>query len=556
MAEGAMQVPTASSDVQKQRTSGKYIMKSNRCAFRRYLLSASFASLVGLPAMAQHIVMAVDPGSAESNLYWETIGGLITPNMQSLVGNDPVTGVYDNSGLAESWEHNEDFTSWTFTLKENAAFSGDWGPVTAADVVHSVGLHIGESSRLSGIQALRDARVTALGERQVRFDLANPDPDFLFMHAGRAVLVIYSKAQFDAEGLEGYAANPAGSGPFTFVSRDLANTLRLDAVEDYWGGVDVSYDTLELRFVGEPATRLAMVLAGEADIVSLPRELQPEAVAAGNEIIASAQASMQSALVLSGLFLDPAGPASDLNLPWQDIRVREAMNRALDREALIEILYDGRAEPLVAFSMDPRFDGYAADLADKFEANYGYDPDRARALLAEAGYPEAFANPVIPIIATALGGSPEFGLMAELAQALFAEVGLQAEIREMDWPTLQNARLGFTADFVHPMRNAPVRPNAIGVLASYTSQLSPAYSVGSAELNAMGDRLIANHVPAERAEIVSEMFTYIFDNYTHLPIATVSAEVVVNPERVLGWSFPGASSSGYSHFHLIETAAD
>ena len=526
-----------------------------RCgAMRRGLIAVSIIALLCGAAQAQDLVLAIDPGSAESNLYWETIGGLIPPNMQTLVGNDLETGVYDTSALAESWEHNEDFTSWTFTIKAGAEFNGDWGPVTAADVVHSVELHTGGDSRLSGIQALRDATVTAVDERTVRFDLPAPDPDFLFLHAGRAVLVIYSKAQFDAEGLDGYAANPAGSGPYAFVSRDLANTLKFDVIADHWSGQTIDHDSLEIRFVGEPATRLAMLLSEEADIVSLPRELQQDAVAQGHEIIASAQAAMQSALVFSGLFMDPAGPAAELKLPWQDIRIREAMNRALDRQAMIDILYDGRAEPLVVFAMDPRFDGYAPELAERFDEAYGFDPDRARALLAEAGYPAAFENPVIPVVATALGGSPEFGLMAELTQALLGEVGFQTEIREMDWPTLQNARLGFTADFVHPMRNAPVRPNAIGVLASHTTHLSPAYSIGSADLDAMGKTLIQTRDPEQRTGIIRDMFTLVFDNYAHMPVATVSAEVVVNPERIASWEFPGASSSGFSHFHLIEAA--
>ncbi|MGD7428472.1 hypothetical protein, partial [Ralstonia pseudosolanacearum] len=113
---------------------------------------------------------------------------------------------------------------------------------------------------------------------------------------------------------------------------------------------------------------------------------------------------------------------------------------------------------------------------------------------------------------------------------------------------------GFTADFVHPMRNAPVRPNGIGVLASHATQLSPAYSIGSAELDEMGDDLLQTHDAEARAELMERMFTFVFDNYAHMPIATVSAEVVVNPARISGWQFPGASGLGISHFHLIETA--
>jgi len=514
-------------------------------------LAASLLAFGLVAAKAQTITIAIDPGSAESNLYWETVGGLIPPNLQTLVGNDPQTGAYDNSALAESWEHNEDFTAWTFTLKEQARFSHDWGKVTAEDVAQSVILHVGEDSRLGSIQGLRDAKVEALDERTVRFTLPAPNPDFLFFHAGRALLTIYSKAQYDAQGLEGLAKLPAGSGPFQFESRDLSGNLNFKVEHDHWSGIDINYDRLEFKFVAEPATRLAMLLAGEADIVSLPRELQPDAISAGHKILTSTQAAQQSAIVMSGLFLDDEGYAAEQNLPWRDIRVREALNRAIDRQAMIDVLYDGRAAILPVWSMDPRFDGYVPELAERFEADYGYDPERARALLVEAGYPEKFEHPVIPVVATALGGSPEFGLMAELAHSFFTQVGLQAEIREMDWPSLQNARLGLKADFLHPQRNAPVRPNALGIQMGFTSHLSPAFSIGSAELNQMGASLIGEHDPARRDQILKNMFEFIFNNYTHIPIATIFAEVTVNPQRVDNWLFPGASSTGLSHFELI-----
>jgi len=526
--------------------------------FRRGLVAIATSLMIGNltfgAVQAQNIIIAIDPGASESNLYWETVGGLIPPNLQTLVGNDPKTGAYDNSALAESWQHNDDFTSWTFVLKADARFHDDWGKVTAADVVHSAALHTGEDSRLSGIQGLRDATVVAIDERTVRFDLAAPNPDFLFFHAGRALLTIYSKAQYEAQGLAGYNSKPAGSGPFAFVARDLSGNLTFDVLHDHWSGIDINYDSLEFRFVGEPATRLAMLRAGEADIVSLPRELQPEAQAAGNQILTSAQAAQQSALVMGGLFMDDQNFAAEHNLPWRDIRVREAMNRALDRQAMIDVLYDGRADILPVWSMDPRFDGYAPQLAARFESAYGYDPERARALLAEAGYPSKFDNPTIPIVATALGGSPEFGLMAELAHSFFTQVGLQAEIREMDWPSIQNARLGFSAGFIHPQRNAPVRPNAIGVQAGFTSQLSPAYSIGSEELNQMGAALIGEHDSAKRNQIMENMFEFIFVNYAHIPVATVFAEVTVNSKTIAGWDFPGASSTGLSHFERIRAA--
>ncbi len=254
--------------------------------------------------------------------------------------------------------------------------------------------------------------------------------------AKRGSMEIYSKAQFDAEGLEGYQRRPAGTGPYQFVERRMGEGLLFERVPDHWQGVEPDFAELQLRWVPEPATKLAMLLTGEAHIVDLPRELHAQALAEGMAIVASTQPGMITGAIFNGLYQRTGDEAFDPEVPWTDVRVREAMNRALDRETMIDVLYEGRAEAVPSWLMDPRNEGYVPGLAERFEGMYGYDPDRARELLAEAGYPDAFARPVVPIIASTLAGNPEFGAMAELLQVYFEEIGLGTEIREMDWPTL------------------------------------------------------------------------------------------------------------------------
>jgi len=88
------------------------------------LFTATFA--FGQPAAAQDITLMMTPPSVETTLYWATPGdATLRPAFQGLVGHDPETGFYDTSGLASSWEHNDDFTQWTFTLHEDAEFHDD-----------------------------------------------------------------------------------------------------------------------------------------------------------------------------------------------------------------------------------------------------------------------------------------------------------------------------------------------------------------------------------------------------------------------------------------------
>ena len=167
-------------------------------------------------------------------------------------------------------------------------------------------------------------------------------------------------------------------------------------------------------------------------------------------------------------------------------------------------------------------------------------------------YPDAFDNPTIPLVVTSLAGNPEFAQMAELVQAYLDVVGIQTEMREQDWATGNTAIRGFTADFVTPMRNAPVRPSALGVQIFFTEHASPHLNIGDPEINALGGKLLTETDPAARDALLQEMFTGIFDAYAHIPMAAVPASVVVNSDLVGGWSFPGSPSSGLSHYELIE----
>ncbi len=103
------------------------------------------------------------------------------------------------------------------------------------------------------------------------------------------------------------------------------------------------------------------------------------------------------------------------------------------------------------------------------------------------------------------------------------------------------------------MRNAPVRPGALGFQIFFTKHASPHLDIGDPELNEMGGQLIGETDPKARASLLEAMYTRIFDSYAHLPMATVPAAVVVNDDLIEGWTFPGATSSGLSHFQLIET---
>jgi peptide/nickel transport system substrate-binding protein len=520
---------------------------------------AGSTALSGLQdAAAQEVrrlVVAMDPPSVDSTRFWTTPGDLgPDASVPRLVGNDPVTGEYDGSGLAESWEHNEDFTTWTFRLHPDAEWHFGFGPVTAEDVAHSYELHTVPEATGAGVDQLRGATTEIIDDHTIAFHFEEPRVGFLFVLAGRGAMYVYSKAQHDAEGDEGYETRPAGTGPYQFVEARVGEGWYFERVEDHWAGIEPDFDEIELRWTPEPATKLAMLLAGEAHIAHLPRELQADALDGGMEIVASQNPAMQVTVMLNGLYLKSGDEAARPDLPWADVRVREAMNRALNREELFEVLYDGRAEQLVRYGMDPRHEGFVQELVDRFDDEYGYDPERAKELLAEAGYPDAFPEPVIPLISTFVTGNPEFPVLAELLQIYFEEIGLQTEIQEMDWAALAALGRGRQSYVVHGIRNAPIRPTQVHLVNSYTSGGSVYHGFEDDTIQALIDELVPTIDPDERDRIAGEAFTYLYEQYSDLPLAALAAEVAVNPEVVAGWTFPGATSSGLSHWELVEAA--
>jgi peptide/nickel transport system substrate-binding protein len=504
-------------------------------------------------AATDRVILAFNPPTQETNLFWHGIGEKM-PSMQSLVGNDPLTGAYDNSELAAEWSANEAFTEWTFRLHEDAEFHHGWGPVTSADVIHSYELHTGPDSTIVALAQLRAEEVEALDDHTVVFRFAEPRTDYTFQHAGRGAMVVYSKAQYDAEGIDGYHSKPAGTAAYQYVERRVGEGILFEAVPDHWQGVTPDFPELYIRFAGEPATKLALLLAGEAHIVDLPREIQGEALGAGKTTIASQNPAMHTGAFFKGVYNRTGDEAHRPDLPWGDVRIREAMNRALDREQMIEILYDGRAEPVARWGMHPPHEGYVPELAERFEEMYGYDPDRARELLAEAGYPDAFPDPVVPIIVTALTGNPEFATMAELLQVFFEDIGLQTEMREMDWASLGALARAREDYVIAPSRNAPIRPSEAGIVNFFTTRGTPYGGLEDDTIEGLADALQNEIDPDERQRLAAEAWTYLFDIYADIPLAALHFELSVDPTVVADWTFPGVTTNSVSHYHLIKAA--
>ena len=198
---------------------------------------------------------------------------------------------------------------------------------------------------------------------------------------------------------------PAGTGSYQYGGRRLGESIWYEKIEgEHWNGEDPDFQELEWVWAAEQFTRLSMLLAGEVQGADLAREVQVDALNAGMRIVSSNNENNQSFGIFGGSYLNTGNQYYDGPIPWHDARVREAMNRAIDREAIIDTIYQSRATPVVVPLYAPFTEGWSERWVEEFDERYGYDPERSIELLAEAGYEPG--EVVIESWSTVIPGNP------------------------------------------------------------------------------------------------------------------------------------------------------
>src|SRR6266446_3475923 len=328
----------------------------------------------------------------------------------------PLPGERMGNSLAASWTESPDGLTYAFTLRPNLKFhNGD--PCTAEDVQFSF-----ERYKGSGATELhaKVKSVEVVDSLTVRFHLHAPWPDFMTFYGTTATAagLVVPKHYLQQVGEDGFKKHPIGLGPYTFISHVPGVELVLEAYEGYWRHPP-HVKRLIMKGVPEDATRLAMLKKGEADIaIAFLDGAVAEAVQRDPQLtlVATRHASMQWLE-----FADQWDPTS----PWHDRRVRLAANYALDRQAINDAACLGFCPP--AGVIVPR----VMDFALQTEP-IPYDPQKAKQLLAEAGYRHGFeAGDFTP--------NPGFPTVAEAVVNYLNAVGIRVRLRTMERATFLSA---------------------------------------------------------------------------------------------------------------------
>jgi len=351
------------------------------------------------------------------------------------------------TGLAETWDIKSTAgggADWTFNLREGVLFHKDWGELTAEDVKSSLTEFLKEGSTNPGTGDLtrwfgKDANnIEITGEHSLVVHSPQVDAGIwgsLARISDRG-FNISSKKHMESVGDEGFQQGPVGTGPWEFVEQKKGERVTLNARLEHWRQVPY-FATLNIFIVPEPSTQIAMVRTGMVDISAIPTKLKGEVEQAGIRIIRSTN-TLEYFVNFGGLFLT-SRPLYDTDVPWagenpmdeKPRMVREALNLAVDKEAIIESILLGEGSPAaVTFN----FGGPGTPWWNPKWKPYPYDPTRAKELLTQAGYPDGFTTGFWMV-----SGEINTIDVAEVVASYWEQVGIKVERRVAEYrPTLRS----------------------------------------------------------------------------------------------------------------------
>lgn len=367
------------------------------------LLAAAVAFGAASASIAAEIVVGIgaEPATLDPQALDDGAERAINDNVYETLYVRDVAGNLA-PGLAVDLPKQIDTLTWEVTVKDGITFhNGE--PLDAAAVAFSLKRIVDpefKSNQFSYASTITDA--VAVDAKTVRITTEAPDPAL----TARLYWIKIVPPVYAAD--PAFADAPVGTGPFKFVRWDRGSEVVLEANADYWGD-KTAVGQLTFRFIPEASTRLAGLLSGELDLIT---NVAPEFIPQLPKV------AKVEGLELPFLQLN-ARPGSVL----EDVRVRQALLLAIDRDALAEGLFEGNAKVSTGALAVPSAFGYDASLA-----GYGYDPDRAKALLAEAGAEGATVEIVGP------GGRfLKDRDTVEAIAAFWTDIGLNVTVTIPEW---------------------------------------------------------------------------------------------------------------------------
>jgi len=359
------------------------------------------------------------PGALVDILVYKTM-------FNNLVQYELVDGAIEIVGdLAESWESNDDLTEYTFTLREGITWH-DGTPFTVDDVIFTVETVLNpdnNAAQRANISTIE--RVEAVDDSTFTFFLKQPFAAFpVMLGYNRVIFPKHLLGGADFANPADFIRNPIGTGPFKFKEQVQGSHVATEAYADYFGGTPL-LDSIIFKVIPDGNTRVAQVVAGDVDFAVIdPPQLKA--------VEGSDQVEVRLAPQVNYYFF--AVNHSKPNL--QDVRVRQALAHAFDRQAIVDNILQGTGEPATG-PINPLLGAYY----NPDVTTYDVDLDRAAALLTEAGWTKGSdgklvnaAGETFPILFNGPSNYPIMVQVITYAQQQLEQLGFEVTLDIVDWP--------------------------------------------------------------------------------------------------------------------------
>ena len=404
--------------------------------------------------------------------------------------------------LAESWTISADGTQYVFKIRQGVKFhSGK--EMTVEDVVFSLERNKSMSymkNYTGGIE-----KIEKTGDWEVTVTLAGADNGFLYNLFN---LKIVDKAQVDAMGDDfGNKPNYAGAGPYKIVSWDPNTLIKLERHEDYYGECG-NIETVNVHVVSNASTRVTALQTGELDFITVPSANWDQVQKSGkfNTVLASGTRTLQ---VVLNWYREGS--------PMNDKRVRQAVKYATNRDAIVQVAAGGLGEVAIV-QCNPKF--IMGSSSEGFEDSFKYDPEKAKQLLADAGYPNGVELGILLVTNTY-----DNEAVAQMLQNMWEQVGIKCTIAMAESSTASAlSKDGYqdfyitVANYVHHMSNLKRAIHS----SSYKTTVAKYSGPAADEIDSYMDNAQAALTDKERDEWYQKANEFLLDFAVNFPIYYLS----------------------------------
>jgi len=502
------------------------------------------------------------PAVAASTSFW-----VLMPMYENLIGASE-TGQEMVPMLAERWAIEPDGKSYRFNLRRGVKFHDDKGEFTAKDVHYSWQANKNETDPLRPTQPLtvmnQIKEVEIPNDYELVMRLDRPDSGFLLaISLAENTFPIMSKADGETRPPPTMLDKPlAGTGPYRYVGRAQGEWVRYQRGPDKHWRQTPEFPEFEWRYIKEDSTRQAALMSREVQAAALPPDLTRQAEQAGLKIIAGKAPGLHVFMTFLGVWInqrltqqevlnsDPNAAWIFPNTPLFDVRVRRALNKAVDRDAMNKAFLKGKGDPIYLEYFHPTRPGWNPEWEKRFKDSYGYDPEAAKKLLAEAGY-----GPGRPLSTTIqlrpYGYFPAAMEMDEAVQNYWRAIGVDVKLEQKD-----------SVEFTAKSRRAEYDNHSYVVVTSARAMTGIGAYNGMHLLNRGGVQLpelaeLFKEIqiavdPKKNNELWRKWGDIAYEQYINLPLFWVPSEATVDPNVVADYVFPGSISGTYTHVEYLK----